>query len=67
MLCGFLGMMIATFSNARTTLSAVKAEDGYTKAFNVAFRGGGVMGYLLCSLGVLVLWILLTIYRKFLA
>merc|ERR1719336_2485017 len=47
------------------TLSAVKKEDGYTKAFNVAFRGGGVMGYLLCSLGVLVLWILLTIYRKF--
>jgi len=65
MLCGFLGMMIATYSNARTTLSAVKKEDGYTKAFNVAFRGGGVMGYLLCSLGVLVLWILLTIYRKF--
>mmetsp|Transcript_31072 Transcript_31072/g.84260 ORF Transcript_31072/g.84260 Transcript_31072/m.84260 type:complete len:765 (-) Transcript_31072:148-2442(-) len=65
MLCGFLGMMIATYSNARTTLSAVRAEDGYTKAFNVAFRGGGVMGYLLCSLGVLVLWILLTVYRHF--
>eukprot|EP00408_Alexandrium_pacificum_P066977 CAMPEP_0171169200 /NCGR_PEP_ID=MMETSP0790-20130122/8093_1 /TAXON_ID=2925 /ORGANISM="Alexandrium catenella, Strain OF101" /LENGTH=772 /DNA_ID=CAMNT_0011634043 /DNA_START=63 /DNA_END=2381 /DNA_ORIENTATION=- len=65
MLCGFLGMMIATYSNARTTLSAVNPEDGYTKAFNVAFRGGGVMGYLLCSLGVLVLWILLTVYKKF--
>ena len=65
MLCGFLGMMFATYSNARTTLSAVKAEDGYTKAFNVAFRGGGVMGYLLCSLGVLVLWTLLTVYKGF--
>jgi len=65
MLCGFLGMMIATYSNARTTLSAVKKEDGYTKAFNVAFRGGSVMGYLLCSLGVLVLWILLTVYKMF--
>jgi len=65
MLCGFLGMMIATYSNARTTLSAVRKEDGYTKAFNVAFRGGSVMGYLLCSLGVLVLWILLTVYRMF--
>jgi inorganic pyrophosphatase len=65
MFCGFLGMMIATFSNARTTLSAKKEEDGYTKAFNVAFRGGGVMGYALCSIGVLVLWVLLTIYRQF--
>jgi len=65
MLCGGLGMMIATYSNARTTLSAVKAEDGYTKAFNIAFRGGGVMGYLLCSMGVLVLWMLLTVYRVF--
>ena len=65
MLCGFLGMMIATFSNARTTLSAVKKEDGYTKTFNVAFRGGGVMGYLLCPLGVAVLYILLTVFRLY--
>merc|ERR1719394_2279443 len=65
MLCGYLGMMIATFSNVRTTLSAKNPEDGYTKAFNIAFRGGGVMGYLLCSLGVLILWILLALYKKF--
>eukprot|EP00928_Gymnodinium_smaydae_P029662 TRINITY_DN2227_c0_g1_i2.p1 TRINITY_DN2227_c0_g1~~TRINITY_DN2227_c0_g1_i2.p1 ORF type:complete len:789 (+),score=193.65 TRINITY_DN2227_c0_g1_i2:85-2451(+) len=61
MACGFLGMMIATYSNARTTLAC--ANDGYTLGFNTAFRGGGVMGYALCSLGVLVLWVLLTIYR----
>lgn len=63
MLCGYLGMMIATFSNVRTTLSAKNAQDGYAKAFGIAFRGGAVMGYLLCSLGVLVLWVLLTVYK----
>jgi len=61
--CGYLGMMIATFSNARTTLAAKDAADGYTKAFNIAFRGGGVMGYALCSLGVFVLWALLMVYK----
>merc|ERR1711971_447886 len=29
----------------------------------MGFRGGGVMGYSLCSFGVIVLWILLTIYK----
>ena len=47
MLCGFLGMMIATYSNARTTLAC--AYSGYTLGFNTAFRGGSVMGYALCS------------------
>lgn len=61
--CGYLGMMVATFSNARTTLSAKDAAKGYKDAFNCAFRGGAVMGYALCSLGVLVLWILLIIMR----
>jgi inorganic pyrophosphatase len=68
MACGYLGMMIATYSNARTTVcAATDAKDSsvsvYTNAFNTAFRGGGVMGYALCSIGVMVLWILLTIYK----
>jgi len=62
MTCGFLGMMIATYSNARTTLACAN-NKGFTLGFNTAFRGGSVMGYLLCSLGVLVLWILLQVYR----
>ena len=61
MLCGFLGMMVATYSNARTTLAC--AYSGYTLGFNTAFRGGSVMGYALCSLGVFVLWVLLSFYR----
>jgi len=61
MICGYLGMMIATFSNARTTLSA--KNGGYTPAFNIAFRGGSVMGYALCSIGVFMLWVLLTLFK----
>jgi inorganic pyrophosphatase len=64
MLCGFLGMMIATFSNARTTLNCAKeGEEGYTAGFNTAFRGGAVMGYALCAIGIFVLWVLLTTFR----
>lgn len=66
MTCGYLGMMVATFSNARTTLGITRDKSGgYKDAFNTAFRGGAVMGYALCSLGVLVLWILLQVMRTF--
>merc|ERR1719491_2276503 len=64
MLCGFVGMKIATFSNARTTKAA--KLYGYKEAFNTAFRGGSVMGYALCSFGILVLWGLLTCFRNIL-
>ena len=37
---GFLGMMIATFANART---ALEAQSGIKRAFVVAFRSGAVM------------------------
>ncbi len=62
-LWGFLGMVIVTFSFARTTRSATKKEVGYAKDFYTAVRGGGVMDYLLCSLGVSILFILLTVVR----
>ncbi|KAJ0427845.1 putative inorganic diphosphatase [Helianthus annuus] len=43
-LSGFLGMKIATYANARTTLEARKSVG---KAFITAFRSGVVMGSLL--------------------
>ncbi|KAE8714679.1 Pyrophosphate-energized vacuolar membrane proton pump 1 [Hibiscus syriacus] len=46
---GFLGMKIATYANARTTLEARK---GVGKAFIVAFRSGAVMGFLLAANGL---------------
>ncbi|KAL0429766.1 UNVERIFIED_CONTAM: Pyrophosphate-energized vacuolar membrane proton pump 1 [Sesamum radiatum] len=47
---GFLGMKIATYANARTTLEARK---GVGKAFITAFRSGAVMGFLLAANGLL--------------
>ena len=52
-LSGFLGMKIATYANARTTLEARK---GVGKAFVMAFRCGAVMGFLLAANGLLVLY-----------
>jgi inorganic pyrophosphatase len=60
-LSGYIGMRVAVFSNVRTTIQAMR--PGWADCFNVAFNAGGVMGFTLCSLGILVLIILLAIYR----
>ncbi|XP_042390966.1 pyrophosphate-energized vacuolar membrane proton pump 1-like [Zingiber officinale] len=59
-LSGFLGMKIATFANARTTLEARK---GVGKAFSAAFRSGAVMGFLLASSALLVLYITINLFK----
>lgn len=60
MIAGYIGMMIAVYTNVRTT---VEATRGWTRAFNAAFRGGAVCGFALCSLALLVLVILILLYR----
>lgn len=60
LLCGFLGMKIAVYSNVRTCHEAWK-ELG--KAFYVALTGGSVMGFALVSFGVLTLVSLILLYR----
>jgi len=69
MLAGYIGMKVAVFSNARTTkaaaLNASNESAQYTAAFNMAFRAGGCMGFCLCSIGLLVLWILLKIFSHY--
>jgi inorganic pyrophosphatase len=62
-LCGYIGMRVAVYSNVRTTINAQK--EGYQHCFNTAFRAGSVMGFTLTSLGVSVLYILLIIYNKY--
>ncbi|GJX19515.1 pyrophosphate-energized vacuolar membrane proton pump-like protein [Tanacetum coccineum] len=59
---GFLGMKIATYANARTTLEARK---GVGKAFIVAFRSGAVMGFLLAANGLLVLYIAINLFKLY--
>ncbi len=55
---GFIGMRIAVAANART---AIQARYGYEAAFNTAFKAGMVMGFGLVALGVIVLFILVTL------
>jgi H(+)-translocating pyrophosphatase len=47
--CGFIGMMIATYSNTRT---AIAAEEGLDSALKLSFKAGSVMGLSVVSLGL---------------
>jgi Na+/H+-translocating membrane pyrophosphatase len=62
MLSGYLGMKVAVYSNVRTTISAQK--PGWTACFNTAFRAGAVMGFALCGLGMLILYITMLCFRS---
>jgi H(+)-translocating pyrophosphatase len=61
-LCGFIGMKIATASNYRT---AYKAYEGLGPAFKVAYQGGCVLGFILVSLSLLILMALIVVYQHF--
>jgi len=61
MASGYLGMKVAVFSNVRTTLAAQKS--GWTLCFNTAFRTGAVMGFALCGLGMIMLYLTMLAYR----
>ena len=49
-LCGSIGMVIATQTNFRTTFCA---RSGLAPAFRVAYRAGCAMGFALVSLGLM--------------
>ena len=65
-LSGFIGMHVATRSNVRVTYSATyyfpDKEEALKHAFNVAFRGGCVMGFCLVSLALAVLTAIIMVY-----
>ena len=60
-LAGFFGMRIATAANMRTTTGASK---GLSKALQIAFSGGTVMGMSVVGLGVIGIALLLIIYSR---
>lgn len=60
MLAGYIGMLIAVYTNIRTTYACnTSIHDG----FHVAFKGGKVLGFSLVGLALLVLQILIIWYR----
>jgi H(+)-translocating pyrophosphatase len=63
MASGYLGMKVAVYSNVRTTISAQK--PGWTACFNTAFRAGAVMGFALCGLGMLMLYLTCLCFRMY--
>jgi len=61
-LAGWIGMKIAVFTNTRTTHECWAPENGVTRGYAVAIRGGCVMGFSLVSLGLLNLFILIKLF-----
>ena len=60
MLCGSLGMKIATFANHRT---ASCARYSLGSAFNTAFRAACAIGFTLVSLALLILISIILVYK----
>mmetsp|Transcript_21521 Transcript_21521/g.36910 ORF Transcript_21521/g.36910 Transcript_21521/m.36910 type:complete len:731 (-) Transcript_21521:671-2863(-) len=59
--CGYIGMRIAVYANVRT---AKQATIGIGEAFVCAVKAGCVMGFALVSIGLLVLYALILVYRN---
>jgi len=53
---GYVGMMVAVYSNIRTTIGA---SQGWNESFSNAFRAGTVVGFFLVSLGIASFCVLL--------
>jgi len=65
---GFIGMYVATRTNARVTFKASQKDTATAlkEAFRVALRGGCVMGFCLVSLALAVLTVLIMGYLYYL-
>merc|ERR1719343_541727 len=61
-LCGWIGMKIAVFTNVRT---AHECWKDLMSGFDVAIQGGCVMGLSLVSIGVINLFILILCFKKY--
>lgn len=64
MISGYIGMQIAVRANVRT---ASEARHSLDRAFDVAFRGGLVLGFVLVGLALLVLMLLILSYNSIFA
>ena len=62
MICGLIGMKIATYTNVRVTY-ACGLNKGYNKGLTTAYYGGQVMGFALVGIALLILEIIIFAYR----
>jgi K(+)-stimulated pyrophosphate-energized sodium pump len=60
---GGAGMAMATRANVRVAAAAREAEGGREKAMKIAFRTGGVVGFLTVGLGLLGASLVVLIYK----
>jgi inorganic pyrophosphatase len=61
-LAGLLGMKIAVFANGRTALMCAQSVNA---GFRTAFKAGAVMGFSLISMGLLVLFCVINLFRLY--
>merc|ERR1711916_111099 len=68
-LSGYIGMSIAVYANGRVAISAMgpqvapgRPDRGYTRGFLVAFKSGAVAGFALCSLALIVCFVLVCLF-----
>ncbi len=60
MLCGYVGMMAATYTNVRVTYCCGWSQD---KGFLTAYNGGQVLGFCLTGICIVVLHIIIMAYK----
>ena len=63
LISGYAGMSIAVLANVRTSVIAYNNPEKYGPPFAAAFKAGGVMGFALCAMAVLVLFVLVVLYK----
>lgn len=61
---GWIGMRVAVTANIKTAFSCIDRNEGLANGFVAAFRAGCVLGFCLVSLGLLNLFVLITIYNQ---
>jgi len=57
---GYIGMRVAVYTNNRVTFSCATDEN---VGFNVAFRGGQVLGFVLVGVALLMLMLIIIIFK----
>ena len=59
---GYIGMKIGVYANARTAVEAQRGGIG--PAFVASFKAASVMGFSLCSIGLIMLYAVISLFRQ---